>query len=67
MNVKQLRTHLNELESVHGNIDDVVLYYRHSHDSDVSDCEVVEEDLFEEDNKTLHSIAILTISDEGLS
>tara|TARA_R100000458_G_C8255007_1_gene231247 strand:+ start:849 stop:1046 length:198 start_codon:yes stop_codon:yes gene_type:complete len=64
MNVKQLRTHLDKLEADHGDIDDVVVYYRHSYDSDPRDCEVVEEDLFEEDNKTLYSIAILTISED---
>ena len=60
MKVKELRDYLNELESDHGDIDDVVVYYRHNYDSDLRVLKFLEEDLFEKDNKTLYSVALLT-------
>ena len=60
MKVKQIRNYLDELESKHGDIDDVFVYYRHDYDSDLMELKFLEEDLFEEDNKTLYSVTLLT-------
>lgn len=64
MNIKELKTILNELESSHGNIDQVEILFRFNRDSDIRVCNYLEEDLFEEDNKTLHSVCFLEQDDE---
>jgi len=59
MNIKELKTILNELETTHGNIDRVEILFRFNRDSDIRVCNYLEEDLYEEDNKTLHSVCFL--------
>jgi len=64
MTIKELKTILNELEATHGNIDEVELLFRFNRDSDIRSCNFLEEDLFQEDNKTLHSICFLEQDEE---
>ena len=65
MNVKELRMYLDELEAINGDIDEVEVLYRHGYDSDPEKIKVLEEDLFEQDNETLKSIAIVTCTKEN--
>ncbi len=59
MNIRELRNALNKLEAIHGDVGDVMVYYRQDYDSDVREIGVIEEDLYEEDNKTLFSVSLL--------
>ena len=64
MKIKELKEAIQKLEECHGDIDEVCINFRRCSNSDVNPCNVLEEDLFLQDNKTLDSVCFLTEEDE---
>ena len=59
MNINELKNIIQNLETAHGNIDNVQVLFRYNNNSDPVYCNYLEEDLFKQDNKTLDTVIFL--------
>ena len=66
MNIKELKKAIEQMEEMHGNMDEVSILYRRTYDSDIEVVNFFEEDLFlADDNNTLESVCFMTTNQES--
>ena len=65
MNIKELKQAIEQMEEIHGNMDDVKVLYRDGYDSDPVTIVACEEDRFKEDNARPDTIVLVTCTKDA--